>query len=84
MRSGVPIKSGEGQGTMKRSSRRSKGGAIVIFLGAIAMFAATALATDVALGFLTNMPAYLHIQAANHTSANAIAAHQGDSQRTRI
>jgi hypothetical protein len=34
----------------------------VAYLAAIAMFTVAALCTDVALGFLTNMPAYLHIQ----------------------
>jgi len=47
---------------MKRSSRYSRGKALVRYLGAIAMFAVAALSTDVALGFLTNMPAYLHIR----------------------
>ena len=61
---------------MKKFSNRSKGTAI-IYVGAITMFAVTALATDVALGFLTNMPAYLHLQAANAASANAIATNQG-------
>ena len=47
---------------MKRFSKHSRGKAFVAYLGAFAMFAVAAVSTDVALGFLTNMSAYLHIQ----------------------
>jgi hypothetical protein len=49
--------------TMTRVSRQSKSRTIVMYLGMTALLGATAVTTDIALGFLTNMQLYLHIQA---------------------
>jgi NADPH-dependent curcumin reductase CurA len=57
---------------MDKLSTRSKGRAIVTYVGMTMMLGATALSTDVALGFLTNAQFYLHIQAA--TGANGAVA----------
>lgn len=57
---------------MDKLSTRSKGRAIVMYLGMTLMVGATAICTDVALGFLTNAQSYLHIQGAN--GAGAIVA----------
>ena len=62
---------------MNKSSKHSKGKAIARFLAAIAMVGTFALSTDVAMGFLSNMQAYLHIQPAQ--SANAVASSNGAS-----
>ena len=47
---------------MMRISTHSKGRALVTCLGMTALLGATALTTDVALGFLSNARSYLHIQ----------------------
>ena len=57
---------------MNKLSTRSRGRAIVMYLGMTLMLGATAISIDVALGFLTNAQSYLHIQAA--TGANAAVA----------
>jgi hypothetical protein len=57
---------------MNKLSTRSRGRAIVMYLGMTLMLGATVICTDVALGFLTNAQSYLHIQAAN--GANAVVA----------
>jgi len=47
---------------MMRISTLSKGRALVTCLGMTALLGATALTTDVALGFLSNARSYLHVQ----------------------
>lgn len=65
---------------MKKSFKHSKGKAVAMYLAAITMFGTMALSTDIAIGYLSNMQAYLHIQpvtasvAANPAGPSASAA----------
>jgi hypothetical protein len=56
---------------MKRVDKYSRGRAIVMYLGMTALLGATALTTDVALGYLSNMQTYLHIRAVRSVDATA-------------
>jgi hypothetical protein len=61
---------------MKKTLKRSKGNAIVVYLFAVTIGAAT-LTAGVALGFLINVHSNMHFQPVNGSKANAIATNPG-------
>lgn len=59
---------------MKKSPNHSKGKAIVKYLGVIALVCATAVIDDVALGFLSNMQAYVKIQPVTAAASASVSS----------